>query len=110
MENRIRELRKDKKITQVQLSSALGVTQETISAYEHGSHYPSLDTLMKMADLFDASMDYIMGTSPIRERRRDEGDAYDERQETLLRYYRQLNERNQARLVTYAQGLSDGQG
>ncbi|MBR1931190.1 MAG: helix-turn-helix transcriptional regulator, partial [Lachnospiraceae bacterium] len=44
----------------------LNVTQETISAYEHGRHMPSLEALMKMSDFFNASMDYIMGLSDVR--------------------------------------------
>lgn len=38
--NRIRELREEKHITQVRLSTELGVAQETISAYEQGRHLP----------------------------------------------------------------------
>lgn len=40
--NRIRELREEKHITQVRLSTELGVAQETISAYEQGRHLPSV--------------------------------------------------------------------
>ena len=66
MANRIRELRQEKKITQLQLSSQLEVTQETISAYENNVHMPSLAALMKMSKIFNASMDYIMGQSNVR--------------------------------------------
>ena len=44
--NRIRELREEKQITQVRLSTALGVAQETICAYEQGRHLPSVSSLM----------------------------------------------------------------
>ena len=64
-ENRIRKLRQEKGITQLQLSIELEVTQETISAYEHNRHLPSLTALMKMSRLFDVSMDYIMGLSDV---------------------------------------------
>ena len=42
--NRIRELREEKHITQVRLSTELGVAQETISAYEQGRHLPAFET------------------------------------------------------------------
>lgn len=109
MSNRIRELRQEKRITQVELSIELGVTQETISGYEHGTHNPSLASLLKMADLFDASMDYIMGMSLIRERANENTKGFDAQRETLLRCYRLLGDKNKACLVAYAQGLLDSQ-
>ena len=64
--NRIRELREEKHITQVRLSTELGVAQETISAYEQGRHLPSVTSLMKLSVILDASMDYIMMKSDVR--------------------------------------------
>ena len=64
--NRIRELREEKHITQVRLSTELGVAQETISAYEQGRHLPSVSSLMKLSSILDASMDYIMMKSDVR--------------------------------------------
>lgn len=63
MANRIQELRKEKRITQVRLSIELEVSQETISAYEHGKYYPSVDTLIRLRKILDASIDYILGLS-----------------------------------------------
>lgn len=109
MSNRIKELRTEKKITQLQLSIALGVTQETISAYEHDRHMPSLSALMKMSELFDASMDYIMGLSNVRHMPLDaEGDSGDSEQKNkLIYFYSRLGTKNKARLLAYAQGLWD---
>lgn len=50
-QNRIRELRQKKNLSQLQLSIELEVTQETISAYEHSKHLPSVTALMKMSQL-----------------------------------------------------------
>lgn len=66
MENRIRQLRKERHMTQLRLSIELEVSQETISAYEHQKHYPGFHQLLKMAHLFNASIDYIMGLSEVR--------------------------------------------
>lgn len=66
MLNRIKQLREERKMTQIRLSTELEVTQETISAYELGKHYPSVASLLKMSELFDASIDYILGLSDIR--------------------------------------------
>lgn len=108
MPNRIKELRQEKKITQLQLSLELGVTQETISAYEHGKHLPSLTALMKMNKLFDASMDYIMGLSNVR-KIECLGNINDEQCQHLIYYYQKLGTQNKLRLISYAEGLLDSQ-
>jgi transcriptional regulator with XRE-family HTH domain len=107
--NRIRELRKEKRITQLQLSIELGVTQETISAYEHGKHLPSLAALIRMSEIFHTSMDYIMGLSPTEQSHNSEYYANDEQRDYLMRCYRRLGTKNKARLVSYAEGLLDSQ-
>lgn len=109
MPNRIKELRNEKKITQLQLSIALDVTQETISAYEHDRHLPSLSALMKMSKIFDASMDYIMGMSPVRQVQTAEYTTSDDQRNYLLYCYHRLGSKNKARLTAYAQGLLDSQ-
>lgn len=107
--NRIRELRKEMHITQVQLSIELGVTQETISAYEHGRHYPSVEALIKLSDIFHASMDYIMGLSDIRTIMIEPllSPEEQEQRSQLLHYYKILNKPNRQCLLSYAQGLHD---
>ncbi len=60
MEN-LRKLREKKKITQIRLSIAAEVSQETISAYESGKSFPSVETLIKMADFLGTSTDYLLG-------------------------------------------------
>ena len=47
MEN-LKKIREKKKITQVRLSIAAEVSQETISAYESGKAFPSVETLIKI--------------------------------------------------------------
>lgn len=61
--NRIAELRKEKKMSQISLGMKLNVSQKMISAYENGKNEPSIDLLIRMADIFHASIDYIVGYS-----------------------------------------------
>ncbi|MEG0073638.1 MAG: helix-turn-helix transcriptional regulator [Clostridia bacterium] len=56
----IKTLRKLKNISQLQLSIAIGVSQELISKYERGNAYPSINVLIKIADYFNCSVDYIL--------------------------------------------------
>ncbi len=57
---RLKEIRNKKNITQIRLSIAAEVSQETISAYESGKALPSAETLIKIADFLDVSIDYLL--------------------------------------------------
>ena len=59
MEN-LKKMRMKRKVTQVKLAEIANVTQETISAYESGKAYPSVETLIKIADFLNTSTDYIL--------------------------------------------------
>lgn len=57
----IRNLREDSDLTQKQVAEYLGVSQRVYSNYECGQVEISLDSLMKLADYYNVSMDYILG-------------------------------------------------
>lgn len=57
----IAELRKDKGYTQKELSELLSVSVSTVSNYEKSVHYPDVDTLLLLADIFNVSVDYLLG-------------------------------------------------
>ena len=54
------ELRKERGILQKEVASYLKVTVATISNYEKGVHTPAFATLVKLADFFDVSTDYLL--------------------------------------------------
>lgn len=54
------KLRKERGILQKDLAGHLNVTVSTISNYEKGVHYPDLHTLVRIADFFDVSTDYLL--------------------------------------------------
>lgn len=56
---RLRILRESVKLSQVKMADLLGVKQSSINRYEQGHSAPSLETLVKYADYFDVSMDYL---------------------------------------------------
>ena len=58
--NNLKKLREKRNITQVRLSIAAEVSQETISAYESGKSFPSVETLIKIADFLGTSTDYLL--------------------------------------------------
>ena len=105
MKNRIRELRAEKNITQLRLSLELEVSQETVSAYENGKHLPSLKSLIKMADIFHVSTDYLIGRSDVG--KPSATSPLPNEDIALLDCFHDLDTVDKARLVAYAQGLSD---
>ncbi|OUM20026.1 LexA family protein [Butyricicoccus porcorum] len=60
----LKELRKNKKITQARLAEMLGVSRSTISMWEIDESQPDNDTLVKIAGIFDVSTDFLLGQEP----------------------------------------------
>ena len=57
----LKELRKQNGSTQISLAKFLGIDQTTYSGYETGKSNPDINTLIKIADYFDVSLDYLCG-------------------------------------------------
>lgn len=57
--DRLKELREDSGMNQDQLADILGVTRSAISSYETNTNMPSLDMAIKLADIFNVSLDYL---------------------------------------------------
>lgn len=80
----IRQLRNEKGITQSDLANIVGLTPKMISFYELGQRFPPHDIIIKLANYFDVSTDYLLGISDIRN------------PEKILIPYQQLYESEQA--------------
>ncbi len=65
MSNRIKDLREDRDMRQSDLSAATGIDQRTISNYETGKTCPDAYALIKIADFFNVSIDYLVGRTNI---------------------------------------------
>lgn len=57
----IKSLRKQKKLTQSQLASKIGVNKSIISAYENQERLPSVAVLIKLSYEFNVSIEYLLG-------------------------------------------------
>lgn len=81
----LRALRKAKKMSQVELGGLLNYGYTAISNYESGRNEPSLDDLIRLADIFDVSIDELLGT------------AYFKKNQTVYQFFCNLNQeqRNQ---------------
>lgn len=59
--DRLKELRKSKKLTQTELGKILGVGKTTISMYETNNSTPNDEIKMKISEYFNVSLDYLLG-------------------------------------------------
>ncbi len=59
--NRIRNLREDMDLRQIDVARATGIDQKTLSNYETGKTNPDSYALIQLADFFGVSIDYLVG-------------------------------------------------
>ena len=62
---RLKELRKNRGITQQELANVLGVTKATICCYEKETRLPSFNNLIDLSNYFDVTIDYLAGKDTI---------------------------------------------
>jgi len=62
---RLKELREEKELTQLQLGELLGFNSRTIGQYERGQREPDFQTLKKLCDFFEVTAGYILGFEEI---------------------------------------------
>ncbi len=98
----LKELRQKKKITQIRLSIAAEVSQETISAYESGKALPSADTLIKLADFLDTSVDYLLdrtdNSTPLNLKKTNSSDE-------LVQDFNKLNDNQKKDVLWYCKNI-----
>ena len=105
---RLKALRKEIGLTQIELGEKLNYGSTAIANYEAGRNQPSIPDLMKIASIFDVSMDYLLCVSDIRH-------PYEVSEETVAmhkfhQYYTLLNVESKKELFTYMRYLVYKQG
>ena len=90
---RLKELRLERGVTQSELSNYLGLTPKMVSFYELEQRFPPQDIIIKLADYFNVSTDYLLGRSEFRN------------SDELLREYSSLYNKNPKELEDYIQEL-----
>lgn len=60
MENNLKLLRKQKRLTQIALQMQTGIEQALLSKFENGERVPPTETLLRLAEFYDVSIDYIL--------------------------------------------------
>lgn len=57
----ITKLRLNREYTQREISEGIGIAQQTYAGYEKGRHEPNVEILIRLADIYGVSMDFITG-------------------------------------------------
>ena len=60
MQNRLRQLRKSRGYTQISLQMQTGIEQALLSKFENGERVPPTETLLRLAEFYNVSIDYIL--------------------------------------------------
>ncbi len=63
---RLKDLREDKDMTQTQISEILGIRQTVYSRYERGFQTIPVEHLIRLADFYEVSTDYILGRTLVK--------------------------------------------
>lgn len=83
--DRLKELRKNKNLTQQELADKIGVNRMTYRNYESGANEPKFRTLLELAKIFNVTTDYLLGTV-------DENDLENNHKDKINQIFRELEE------------------
>ena len=99
---RLEYLRKLRGLNQTELAKELNMIRTTYSNYEHGQAEPNIETLIKLADYFDVSLDYLCE----RHWNNQIGYVADDRREYMIKIS-ELSDEEFKLVVAYVQALID---
>lgn len=108
---RLKTIRKENGMTQMQLSEKSGLSQSNINTWERGRSLPLPDGLIALADCFNCSIDYLLG------RESEDGtiiinssaNTLNAEENSMIKKFRILNKRRKELAICYLNGLYDGQ-
>lgn len=102
----LKEIRERKNLTQVRLSIDMEVSQELISQYERGISFPTISNLIKLANFFNCSTDYLLGLTSNPKKITSLNNIELENQ-ILIEKYHSLSREKQEHLLSYLNYLCD---
>ena len=93
---KLKELRRNRRLSQGELSKVFNVAQQTVGKWESGLAYPNIDTLKQVAKYFNVSIDYLLDNE--NENTKKEL-TLNEKQTKLINGYENLNDEGQNMLL-----------
>ena len=97
---KLKELRNQEKKTQQDIAKFLNTTQQTYARYEIETSEPTIETLCKLADYYNVSLDYLVGRNF-----NNEFGYLTDQEKSLLKMFRDMNEKNKIMYIGEALGL-----
>ena len=93
----LKKLREDASISQKALADAIGVSQQSVNKYENHNIEPDIETLIRIADFFETSVDYLIGHTTVR-RKIEEVHVFElnDRESKVMEQYRSLTSKQKA--------------
>lgn len=96
----LKQLRREKSITQKQLSDIIGVETSSIGKYEgKSSVMPSIEILIRIANYFDVSVDYLIGRT---DEKRPTIDGLSLEEQELVSLVKMMNKDGKAEMIRYS--------
>lgn len=106
--NNLKQIRNSKNLLQTKVAMDLSITQETVSSYETGRVLPSSDMLIRLADYYNTSVDYLLGRTkydmPID---RIKPNNISDKDFVILNKINNLSIDNKSKIEAYIDGLTD---
>lgn len=99
-------LRNQKHMTQVNLATLVGVSQESISSMERGVTNPKTSVLVKLAEVLECSLDYLVGTSDVKNPATSY-DLLDGKQQCIVNDFKKCDNMHQEILLLLARIFSN---
>lgn len=100
---RLRDLREDSDITQKDLAKILKDTQQHYQLYESGKREPPFWVIIKLAEYYNVSIDYIAGLT------NNKGQNNNNEEQNILKMYNSLSEKRKGKLELFLEQLTEEQ-
>ncbi|MDA2525876.1 helix-turn-helix transcriptional regulator [Bacillus cereus] len=92
LNERLKSLRTERKLTQEQFATAVGITKASVSKFENGIKTPSRETIERIADYFNVTTDYLLGRSEDPELNEEENKIVSEEGKNIMSLIESLPE------------------
>ena len=111
---RLKEIRLEKGFNQKEIAKKINLTQQTYSDYETGRTNPDIDTLIKIADILETTVDYLLGRSDdfgnVTVQQKSPASELTPAEQELLDNFRSLPRAEQAQANEYVRFIAERRG
>lgn len=107
--NRLKQLREENGLSQIELGNRLGVTQQSVFAWERGKTSPQIQTAITLSQMYGVSLDYLLGLSDDPKTKKELADmSADELRTIIINQIHSLSDPELLRMYDFLAGLQAG--